>query len=91
MNKKFTAMQIYDSNDTSDLNAVDKIRFYCSIAMSADDYFDAERLFNDAKVLTKKAWLYEKLRRMNPREFAELHKRNIETGIAFDELLDKWP
>lgn len=39
----------------------------------------------------KKAALYEKLRRMNPREFAELHKKNIETGVAFDELLDKWP
>ena len=39
----------------------------------------------------KKAELYEKLRRMNPREFAELHKKNIETGVAFDELLDKWP
>ena len=38
-----------------------------------------------------KTALYEKIRKLNPREFAELHKKNIETGVAFDELLDKWP
>jgi len=41
--------------------------------------------------LEKKAALYEKLRRMQPREFAELYRKNISTGVAFDELLDKWP
>ena len=45
---------------------------------------------NDAEVL-KKATLFEKLRRMNPREFAELYRRNIEGEGAFDDLLEKWP
>ena len=50
-------------------------------------------MINDAKLaeIEKKAALYEKLRRMNPREFAELHKKNIETGVAFDELVERWP
>jgi len=38
-----------------------------------------------------KAVLYEKLRRMNPREFSELHRKNIEGEGAFDDLLAKWP
>ena len=41
--------------------------------------------------LASKAALYEKLRRMNPQEFTELYRKNISTGVAFDELLDKWP
>lgn len=41
--------------------------------------------------LQKKADLYEKLRRMNPREFAELYRKNIEAGVAFDELIERWP
>jgi hypothetical protein len=28
---------------------------------------------------------------MNPREFAELYRRNIEGEGAFDDLLNKWP
>lgn len=38
-----------------------------------------------------KAKLYEKLRRMNPREYAELYKRHIEDDMMFDELLRQWP
>lgn len=41
--------------------------------------------------IRKKAELYEKLRRMNPREFTELYRKNISSGMKFDELLDKWP
>lgn len=33
-------------------------------------------------------WRYEKLRRLNAQQFQELFKRNIETGVAFDDLVD---
>jgi hypothetical protein len=32
---------------------------------------------------------YEYLRKLNPREFAALWKRNIETGTHFDDLVDQ--
>lgn len=41
--------------------------------------------------LQRKTGLYEKLRRMNPREFAELYRKNIEGAGMFDDLLAKWP
>lgn len=41
--------------------------------------------------IRKKADLYEKLRRMNPREFAELYRKNISSGMLFDELVERWP
>ena len=31
---------------------------------------------------------YEILRTLNPRQFADLYARNIETGVPFDELVD---
>lgn len=31
---------------------------------------------------------YEALRRLNPRQFADLYAKNLETGVAFDELVD---
>jgi hypothetical protein len=31
---------------------------------------------------------YETVRRMNPRQFAELYRANIEQGILFDDLVD---
>ncbi len=33
---------------------------------------------------------YEKLRKMNVPQFAELFQANTSSGIPFDELLDKW-
>lgn len=41
--------------------------------------------------IRKKAELYEKLRRMNPHEFTELRMKNISSGVAFDELVKRWP
>lgn len=35
-----------------------------------------------------KAVLYEKLRRLNPKQFQDLRSRNIKQGIAFDELVN---
>jgi hypothetical protein len=32
---------------------------------------------------------YEKLRRLNPRQFQELWNKNLQTGIAFDTLVDE--
>ena len=46
---------------------------------------------NEYYELKKKAELYEKLRRMNPHEFTELCRKNISGGIAFDELVERWP
>ena len=31
---------------------------------------------------------YETLRTLNPRQFADLYAKNLETGVAFDELVD---
>lgn len=31
---------------------------------------------------------YEKVRKLNPQQFAELYRRNIEEGISFDDLVD---
>ena len=38
-----------------------------------------------------KAALYEKLRKLNPREFAELHERNLRGEDSFDELVSRLP
>ena len=51
--------------------------------MNLDNLTEAE--------IRKKAELYEKLRRMNPREFAELYRKNISGGKKFDELVERWP
>lgn len=32
---------------------------------------------------------YETVRRLNPREFTKLYKRNITTGEHFDDLVDQ--
>lgn len=39
----------------------------------------------------KKIALYEKLRRLNPREYTELYRRAILGEGTFDELLELWP
>lgn len=41
--------------------------------------------------IRKKAELYEKLRRMTPREFTDLFAKNMFGEGDFDELLEKWP
>ena len=51
--------------------------------MNLDNLTEAE--------IRKKAELYEKLRRMNPSEFTELCRKNISSGIEFDELVERWP
>ena len=38
-----------------------------------------------------KAELYEKLRKLNPREFAELHERNLRGEGSFDDLVSRLP
>ena len=38
-----------------------------------------------------KAALYEKLRKLNPREFAELHERNLRGEGSFDDLVSRLP
>ena len=87
--ERFNELGGYD-----ELCPLERLRFFCSLAMNSNggqDWLDSEPFFDRLKYEMKKARMYEKLRRMNPREFAELHKKNIETGVAFDELLDKWP
>lgn len=32
---------------------------------------------------------YETLRRLNPRQFADLYAKNLQTGTPFDELVDE--
>ena len=38
-----------------------------------------------------KAALYEKIRKLNPREFAELHERNLRGEGSFDDLVSRLP
>lgn len=38
-----------------------------------------------------KASLYEKIRKLNPREFAELHERNLRGEGSFDDLVSRLP
>ena len=38
-----------------------------------------------------KAALYEKIRKLNPREFAELHERNLRGEGSFDDLVSRFP
>ena len=44
----------------------------------------------DAKRIDKAA-LYEKIRRLNPREFADLYERNIRGEGNFDDLVNLLP
>lgn len=32
---------------------------------------------------------YEKVRKLNPRQFKEIYEENIKTGVPFDELIDR--
>lgn len=41
------------------------------------------------KILEKDNLRYEKLRKLNPRQFAELYNINLKTGKPFDELVDE--
>lgn len=90
-----TALEKFNEFGGYDISCpLEKFRFYCSIAMNGcngRDWMDSELFFEQLQLEMDKAQLYEKLRRMNPREFTELYKKNIETGVVFDELLDKWP
>ena len=54
-----------------------------------DPWQQASRAATDE--LKKKAALYDNLRVLTPQEFTELYRKNISTGVSFDELLDKWP
>ena len=38
-----------------------------------------------------KTALYEKIRKLNPREFAELHERNMRGEGSFDDLVSRLP
>lgn len=38
-----------------------------------------------------KTALYEKIRKLNPREFAELHERNLRGEGSFDDLVSRLP
>ena len=42
----------------------------------------------DAELITETLNRYEKLRKLNPRQFAELYEANLKTGKPFDELVD---
>ena len=41
------------------------------------------------RTLEKSHARYEALRRLNPREFTELYRYNLSSGVSFDSLVDK--
>ena len=46
----------------------------------------------DAPTDWKLGWeRYEKVRRLTPREFDEIWRENVKTGIPFDYLVDELP
>lgn len=47
----------------------------------------------DARIaeLEKAHARYEKVRRLNPQQFIALHMSNVDTGVSFDELVDRLP
>lgn len=48
-------------------------------------------VFDPKNTQPNKAELYEKLRKLNPREFAELHERNLLGECSFDDLVSMLP
>lgn len=53
------------------------------------EWAEIERLNNENAALKIAHARYEYVRRLNPRQFAELHEENIKSGVAFDELVDR--
>jgi hypothetical protein len=47
-------------------------------------------LIGEVERLTISHARYEKMRKMNVPQFADLFRANISSGVPFDELLDKW-
>ena len=48
---------------------------------------ERDALRADVNALRQQAARYERLRRLNPRQFAELHQRNL-AGERFDDMVD---
>lgn len=68
---------------------IDKARTIDKYATQLTSYMNGklvERdvLFNEFKL---KAQMYAYLRKLNPREFAELYDKSIKTGVHFDNLI----
>ena len=53
----------------------------------ATAHADASHYASAAEDMRQQASRYERLRRLNPRQFAELHQRNL-AGERFDDLVD---
>lgn len=53
----------------------------------ATAHADASHYASSAEDMRQQAARYERLRRLNPRQFAELHQRNL-AGERFDHLVD---
>lgn len=58
--------------------------FGCSVVRA----LPAPSIERGREIVTR-AERYEKLRRLNVQQFAELYKRNISEGIPFDDLVDQ--
>lgn len=52
-----------------------------------ETYYRASDVAAELLELQHKAGLYEKLRKLNPRQFSELHAKNIAGQGAFDDLV----
>lgn len=53
----------------------------------ATAHADASHYASAAEDMRQQASRYERLRRLNPHQFAELHRRNL-AGERFDDLVD---
>lgn len=58
-----------------------------AVAVSKEDYDKVVAERDGYKIGN---YRYEKVRKMKPKEFAELFEKNIKTGEHFDELVDDW-
>ena len=64
--------------------------YYGAHANDCDGWLPIPKYQPDAKHIDKTE-LYEKLRKLNPREFAELHERNLRGEDSFDDLVSRLP
>ena len=54
-------------------------------ALEMDTAYEAADAIRELSIAAKR---YETVRRMNPMQFMDLYRANIEQGIPFDDLVD---
>ena len=64
-----------------------RMEMQCDPQCVLDVFAERDALRAEVEALRQQAARYERLRRLNPRQFAELHQRNL-AGECFDDMVD---